>query len=83
MLEVFPFLEPNYDVVGGFGGHEMADESCYSHNGNGIVIEDGWDIFGGEFVGRVTDEETCLAHSTITDNHTSRRVRLALSHFQM
>jgi hypothetical protein len=49
----------------------MAEGSCYSHNGNGIVIEDGRDIFGGEFVGRVTDEETSLAHSTITDNHTS------------
>ena len=49
----------------------MAEESCYSHDGNGIVIEDGRDIFGGEFVGRVTDEETSLSHSTITDNHTS------------
>jgi hypothetical protein len=52
-------------------GTGMAQESCYSHDSNGIVIEDGWDIFGGEFVGRVTDEETSLSHSTITDNHTS------------
>jgi hypothetical protein len=72
MLEILTFLEPNFDVVGGFARHGMADESCYSHDSNGIVIEDGRDIFGGEFVGRVTDEETCLAHSTITDNHTSR-----------
>jgi hypothetical protein len=49
----------------------MAEESYNSHDSNGIVIEDGWDIFGGEFVGRVTDEETSLSHSTITDNHTS------------
>jgi hypothetical protein len=71
MLEGFTFLKPNYDVVGGFARHGMAEESCYSHDSNGIVIEDGWDIFGGEFVGRVTDEKTSLAHSTITDNHTS------------
>jgi hypothetical protein len=59
-------------TVGGFARHGMVEESYNSHDSNGIVIEDGWDIFGGEFVGCVTDEETGLAHSTITDNHTSR-----------
>jgi hypothetical protein len=49
----------------------MAEESYNSHDSNGIVIEDGRDIFGGELVGRVTDEKASLAHSTITDNHTS------------
>ena len=40
------------------------------HDSNGIVIEDGRDVFRGEFVGRVADEETCLADSTVTDDDT-------------
>lgn len=43
----------------------------HSHNGNSIVIKDCRDIFGGEFVCRVADQKTSLAHSTITDDHTS------------
>jgi hypothetical protein len=41
-----------------------------SHHSNGIVIEDGWDVFGGELVGGVANEQTGLAHGTITDDHT-------------
>jgi hypothetical protein len=41
-----------------------------SHNSNSIVIEDGWDVFGGELVGGVANEQTGLAHGTITDDHT-------------
>jgi hypothetical protein len=43
----------------------------HSHNGNSIVIKDSRDIFGGEFVCRVADQKTSLAHSTVTDDHTS------------
>jgi hypothetical protein len=39
------------------------------HDGDGIVIEDGRDVFGGEFVGGVADEETCLSHGTVTDDN--------------
>lgn len=44
------------------------------HYGDGIVIEDGRDIFGGELVRSIADEEACLSDSTITDNHTPTRL---------
>jgi hypothetical protein len=44
-----------------------------SHNGDGVIVEDCWDIFGGEFIGRVADEETGLAHGTVTNNHAPTR----------
>jgi len=44
-----------------------------NHYRNCIVIEDSRDIFGREFVGRVTDEKTGLAYSTITDDYTFYR----------
>ncbi len=49
-----------------------------SHNSDGIVIKDGRDIFGGEFVCRVADEKTSLAHGTITNNHTPADSSLAI-----
>lgn len=40
------------------------------HYRDGIVIEDGRDIFRGEFVGRVADEQARLTDSTVTDDDT-------------
>lgn len=45
-------------------------ETGGSHNGHGVVVEDGRDIFRGELVCRVADEETCLADGTVTDDDT-------------
>lgn len=42
-----------------------------SHHGDGIIVEDGGNVFGGELIRRVTDEEASLAHGTIPDYHTS------------
>jgi hypothetical protein len=42
-----------------------------SHDSNGIIIEDSGNIFGRELVCGVADEQTCLADSTVTDDHTS------------
>lgn len=39
-----------------------------SHNGHGVVVEDGGDIFRGELVRGVADEQTCLADGTVTDD---------------
>lgn len=39
-----------------------------SHDGDGVVIEDGGDIFRGELVGGVADEQTCLSDSTVADD---------------
>jgi hypothetical protein len=41
------------------------------HNSDSIVIKNGRDVFGGEFVCRIADQETGLADSTVTDDHTS------------
>jgi hypothetical protein len=43
-----------------------------SHDGDGVVVEDGGDIFRGELVGGVTDEQTCLANGTVADYDTPR-----------
>ncbi len=37
------------------------------HNGDRIVVEDCWDIFRGEFIGGIGDEEARLADSTVAD----------------
>lgn len=42
-----------------------------SHYGDGIVVEDGRNVFGREFVGGIADEETSLANGSITDNDAS------------
>ena len=41
-----------------------------SHNSDGIVIEDCRHIFGGEFVRRVGNEQTCFSDGTVTDHNT-------------
>jgi hypothetical protein len=41
------------------------------HDGYGIIVKDGRDIFGGEFVGGIADEKTGLAYGTIAHDHTS------------
>jgi hypothetical protein len=38
-----------------------------SHYGNGVVVENGGDIFGRKLVRGVADEETCLADGTVAD----------------
>jgi len=53
---------------------------CHSHDGNGVVVEHGGNIFRGEFVSRVADEEACFANGTVTDDNTSIGVELALLH---
>lgn len=39
-----------------------------SHNGDSVVVEDRGDIFRRELIRGVTDEETCLADSTVANN---------------
>jgi hypothetical protein len=39
-----------------------------SHNSDGVVVEDGGDIFRGELVRGITNEQTCLADGTVTDD---------------
>lgn len=41
------------------------------HYRDGIVIEYGRDVFGGELVGRIADQQTSLADSTVTDDDAS------------
>lgn len=44
----------------------------HSHNGDGIVVENGRNIFGGKLVGRVADEQAGLADGTIANDDTPR-----------
>lgn len=44
-----------------------------SHDGDGVVVKYSGDIFRGELVGGVTDEQTCLANGTVADYDTPRR----------
>ena len=48
-----------------------------SHNGDGIVVKDGRDVFGGKLVGCIADEQTSLANSTVPNNHASSSIALA------
>jgi hypothetical protein len=64
------YFRIDYDVVC-FGELDGGGCEGNSHNGNSIVIKDGRDIFGREFVCSVADQKTSLANSTVTDNHTS------------
>ena len=40
------------------------------HHGHGVVVEDGRDIFRGELVGCVRDEQAGLSHSTVPHHDT-------------
>jgi len=42
-----------------------------SHDCDRIVVKDRWDVFGGEFVGGVANEEAGLANRTIANDDTS------------
>lgn len=39
------------------------------HDGHGVVVKDGGDVFGGEFVGRVGNQETRFADGTISHDN--------------
>jgi hypothetical protein len=49
------------------------------HHGHGVVVEHGGDIFGGELVGCVRDEQASLTHSTVADHDTPRRRKIEVS----
>lgn len=49
-------------------GGQLRDE--YSHYRHCIIIKDCRDIFRGEFVGGVRDEQARLSHCTVTNNNT-------------
>jgi hypothetical protein len=44
----------------------------HSHDGDGIVVEDGRHIFRRELVGGVADEKTSLANGTVADDNAPR-----------
>ena len=58
----------NQDVLNSYSYH--VDQ--YLHDSDCVVVEYSRHVFGWELVSRVADQETRLAHSTITDNHTSK-----------
>ena len=39
------------------------------HDSYGIIVENCWDVFGGELVCGVADEKACLADGTIADHN--------------
>jgi hypothetical protein len=41
-----------------------------SHDGDGVIVKDGRDVFRGEFVRSVAYKETCFADRTVTDDDT-------------
>lgn len=53
-----------------------------SHYGDGVVIEHGGNIFRGKLVRGVTDEETCLADSTIADDDAPGGIGALVSDYQ-
>lgn len=52
-------------------GFDQTDHGRDIHYGDGIVVEDGRDVFRGELVGCIADEQARLADGTVTDNDTS------------
>lgn len=40
------------------------DRLTVDHNIGRVVVEDGWDVFAGEGVCRVADQQTCLTHGS-------------------
>ena len=53
-------------------------QSEYLHYCDRVVVEHGRDILAGEFVGRVADEQTCLANRTIANNNAPSNPTLAI-----
>lgn len=41
------------------------------HDRDSVIIKDGWDVFGGEFVCCVGDEQAGFAYGAIADDDTS------------
>lgn len=41
------------------------------HDGHGIVVKDGGNVFRGEFVGGVAYEQACFPNGTVTDHNAS------------
>ena len=52
-----------------------------SHDSDSIVIEDGRDIFGREFVRGVRNQQTRLADGTVTDYNTSTQINVSIRNF--
>jgi hypothetical protein len=50
------------------GAGSAASGEGGSHNGDGVVVEDGGHIFRGELVRGVADQQTCLADGTVADD---------------
>lgn len=40
------------------------------HDGNSIVVKNGWNVFGRELVGGIGDQKTGLSNGTIADDDT-------------
>jgi hypothetical protein len=49
----------------------------HSHDSDGIIVEDGRDIFRRELIGGITDEKTCLSNRTIAHDHTSEEIKIS------
>lgn len=46
-------------------------EMAHLHDSHGIIVENSWNVFRGEFVGGVADQQACLPNRTVADHHTS------------
>ena len=46
-----------------------------SHDSNGIVVKDGRDVFGREFVRCVGNQEARFTNSTVTDDNASKLLK--------
>lgn len=62
--------------MGDKGGVANGSAEPDVHNGDSIVIEDCRDIFRGELVRRVADEQTCLSDRTVTDDNAPKQYSL-------
>ena len=47
---------------------EREEQKEGSHNGHGIVVEYGGNVFRGELVRGIADEQTCLSDCTVADD---------------
>lgn len=53
--------------------HRLGRVGCDLHHGHGVVVKDGGDIFRGELVGCVGDEQAGLADCTVPHHDTPAR----------